>query len=484
MGIIRATDRPPSVSGAPARVSGRAAAYAWFVPRVLPLLDRVRGRRVWARLQQLREHQWRSADEVEAAAAARLRELLAHAVRHVPYYRRLLGDAGIQPEAVRNLSDLARIPVTTRGALQAAGFDQTTADNAPARRGWDMLTSGSSGVPFRLRLDLASEDTRLASFMLGQEWAGVGVWDAEVSVSNPFRPADLNYPRPGRLDRLGRRVLLGRRSGHLQVARPAPEDLLRLVRSTAGRRTWYLKGLPSILALLGDRFLRAGIRLPTDPKVVITGSESLTGVRRATIAEAFRAPVVDRYTCNEMAHIAQSCPDGAGGLHLLGDRVIVHVARGDGHPAAPGERGRVLLTDLENRVMPLINYDVGDVAVAGSACPCGRGLPVLAAVEGREADTVRLPSGDRISALTLETCLLSACDVGALREYQIAQTAVDRLRINLVATPRLTAHDAERLRRGFEELLGPGMAVEVAEVDEIEAGPSGKRSVVKAAGLA
>ena len=292
------------------------------------------------------------------------------------------------------------------------------------------------------------------------------------------------YPRPGPLDRLGRRVLLGRRSGELAVPRPTPEDFLRLVRATAGRRSWYLRGFPSILALLGDQLLRAGTRLPTDPKVVISGGESLTGVRRATIAEAFSAVVVDRYACNEMAHVAQSCPAGAGGLHLLGDRVIVHVARGDGHPAAPGERGRMLLTDLENRVMPLINYDVGDVAVAGSACPCGRGLPVLAAVEGREADTVRLPSGDRISAYTLDACLRSACDAGTLREYQIVQTAVDRLRLSLVATPRFTAHDAERVRRGFETLLGPEMAVEVAEVDEIEAGPSGKRSVVKAAGLA
>ena len=471
------------MSGAPARASGRAAAYAWFVPRVLPLLDRVRGRRVWARLQQLREHQWRSAEEVEAAAAARLRELLAHAARHVPYYRRLLGDAGIQPEAVRNLSDLARIPVTTRGALQAAGLDQTTANNLPARRGWDILTSGTTRVPFRFRADLAAEDTRLATFMLGQEWAGVESWDAEVSVSNPFRGGNWMYPRPGPLDRLGRRVLLGRRSGELAVPRPTPEDFLRLVRATAGRRSWYLRGFPSILALLGDQLLRAGTRLPTDPKVVISGGESLTGVRRATIAEAFSAVVVDRYACNEMAHVAQSCPAGAGGLHLLNDRIVVHLVDEEGRPVASGERGRMLLTDLENWVMPLINYDVGDVAVAGSACLCGRGLPVLAALEGREADVVRLSSGECISAYTLDAYLRTACDSRTLREYQIVQTAADHVRLSLVATPGFTPRDAERLRQGFETLLGPGMAVEVAEVDEIEAGPSGKRSVVKAAGL-
>jgi phenylacetate-CoA ligase len=274
-------------------------------------------------------------------------------------------------------------------------------------------------------------------------------------------------------------MLLGQRACRLEVPRPTPEDLQRLVREGVGRRTWFMRAFPSVLAVIGDQMLRTGSELSTYPKAIIARGETLTAVRRATIEQAFRHPVVDHYACNEMAHVAQSCPAGSAGLHVLGDRVIVSVVREDGRPAAPGEQGRVLLTDLENEVMPFINYEVGDLATVGAPCACGRGLPRLAAIDGRKSEMIRLPGGDRISAFTLEACLNAECDVGLLREFQIVQTAPERVLLKLATTVRFTRGDAERLRRGFERLLGPDVTVEVAEVDDIPPEPSGKRLVVK-----
>jgi phenylacetate-coenzyme A ligase PaaK-like adenylate-forming protein len=470
----------PTAGPTAAWSGGRAAGYGWIVPRVvLPLFDRARGRKMGARLRQLREGQWRSPDELEAVAVTRLRRLLGHAAAHVPFYRRLLGEAGIRPDDIRSLADLSRVPETTKAALRDAGLEQTTADNLPASRRWPITTSGSGGAPFPFHADLAAEDARLATFMFALEWAGVGVWDVEVKVGNPFRDFAWLYPRPGPLARAGRRVLLGQRSGRLGMPRPTYEDLQRLVRKTAGRRPWFLRGSPSILALLGDRMLRAGAELPTSPEVVISRSEKLTAVRRATITEAFRRPVVDHYACTEVAHLAQSCPEGLDGLHVLGDRVIVRVLREDGRPAAPGEYGRVYLTDLENEVMPFINYTVGDLALVGASCACGRGLPVLAAVAGREGEVLRLPGGDDIATFAVEGYMRVQCDVRSVREYQIVQTALDRVLLKLVTTPEATRHDAERLRKALETLLAPEVTVEVAEVDDIPLEPSGKRSLIK-----
>jgi phenylacetate-CoA ligase len=468
---------PAVRSGGAAR---RKSVRPWLVSRVvLPLADRVTGRRISSRLVRLREHQWWSADQIEADTVARLRRLLDHAGTHVPFYRRLLGEAGIRAGDVRSLADLSRVPVTTKAALRAAGLEQTTADNLPAKRGWSTITSGSSGMPLQFRFDLAAEDTRLATFLLALEWAGVGVWDVEVKIGSPFRDALWRYPPASRLSLLGRRVLLGQRSCRLEVPRPTPEDLQRLVRDAVGRRAWFLRAFPSTLALIGDQLLRTGTELPTYPRAVISRGETLTAGRRATIEGAFRRPAVDHYACNEMGHVAQSCPSGSPGLHALGDRVIVHVVHDEGRPAAPGEQGRVLLTDLENEVMPFINYEVGDLATVGAPCACGRGLPLLAAVDGREYEVIRLAAGNRISALTLDACLNAGCDVGLLRQYQIVQTAPDRVLLTLVTTPQFTRRDGERLRWGFERLLGPDVTVEVAEVDDIPPEPSGKRLVVK-----
>jgi phenylacetate-CoA ligase len=399
---------------------------------------------------------------------------------HVPYYRRLLGEAGIRPDGIRSLADLSRVPVTTKAALRAAGLEQTTAEDLPASRRWATTTSGSSGMPLQLHFDLAAEDTRFATFMLALEWAGLGVADVEIRMGNPYRDESSRYPgAPSRLASLGRRALLGQRVGRLQAMRPTPEDLSRLVRELAGRRAWFLRGFPSMLVTLGDQVIRSGRDLPSDPRAVISRGETLTGVRRAVIERAFRRPPIDHYACTEMAHLAQSCPDAPTGLHVLGDRVIVQVVRADGRPAGPGETGRVLLTDLENRVMPLINYAVGDLATVGAPCPCGRGLASLATIDGREAEVIRLPTGEQLSAFTLESCINAECDVGALSEFQIVQTALERVVVKLVTTPRFTGAEAKRLRRAFEKVLGPDVSVELEEVASIPPEPSGKRLAVK-----
>ena len=456
------------------------SARRWLAARVaLPLSDRVSGRRISSRLAHLQAQQWWSPDRIETDAVARLRGLLEHAIAHVPYYRRLLGEAGVRPAAIRSLGDLSRVPVSTKAALRAAGLEQTTAESLPASRRWTSITSGSSGMPFRFHFDMAAEDTRLATFMLALEWAGVGVWDVEIKIGSPFRDASWRYPRVGSLGQLGRRVFLGQRAGRLQSMRPTPEELSRLVREIAGRRAWFLRAFPSMLAVLGDQVIQSGLDLPAYPRAVISRGETLTAVRRATIERAFRRSPVDHYACNEMAHVAQSCPDAPSGFHVLGDRIIVHVVRADGRPAGPGETGRVLLTDLENRVMPFINYAVGDRATVGAPCPCRRGLASLATVDGREAEVIRLPAGEQLSAFTLESCINAECDVGALSEFQIVQTALERVVVRLVTTPRFTRDEARRLRRAFEKVLGPDVSVDLEEVASIPPEPSGKRLVVK-----
>jgi phenylacetate-CoA ligase len=454
--------------------------YEWLVPRVvLPLVDRATGRRVGGRLRDLRERQWQSDDERDGTSAARLRRLLDHAAAHVPYYGRRLRDAGVGSGDIRSLADLALVPITTKGDLVAAGLAGTTAETLAAARGRLITTSGSSGVAFRFYVDMAAEDTRLATYLLALEWAGVAIWTPEVRVNNPFRDVSWVYGRPGPLARLGRRMLLGQRTFRMVAPRPTVADLEALIRRAERSGAFFMWGFSSLLALLGEQVLRAGTTLPSYPRVVVSRGERLTEVRRRTIRSAFQAPVVDHYGCTEMADLAQSCPDAPDGLHVLSDRVIIQVLREDGRPAGPGERGRVLLTDLENHVMPFINYAVGDWAVMGSRCSCRRGLPILTAIDGRDSEVLRLPSGDRVSGVLLEAYIRVACDLSMLREYQFIQKAVDRMQVRIVPAPGFSEAHAERLRRGLEKLLGPGLTVEIAEVAEIPSEPSGKRLVVK-----
>lgn len=159
---------------------------------------------------------------------------------------------------------------------------------------------------------------------------------------------------------------------------------------------------------------------------------------------------------------------------------MLRVVRRDGAPAAPGELGRVILTSLGNLVMPLINYDVGDLAVAGPACPCGRGFPTLAAIEGRGIELIEAPGGRATSPAALCHFFAAARPASAqVAEFQAEQTARDAVVLRLVPAARYDRAFEDGLRPALERFLGPGLTVRIERVEAIPVEPSGKRLIIR-----
>ncbi len=147
----------------------------------------------------------------------------------------------------------------------------------------------------------------------------------------------------------------------------------------------------------------------------------------------------------EVGVVALQCPQ-APVLHVSSEHVVVEVLDDDGAPCEPGRVGRVVVTDLQNFATPLVRYEVGDFAVAGEACACGRTLPVLTSVAGRTRDLFVRANGERFCP-RLQTESF-AFDVG-LRQIQLVQDALDH---------------------------ATGFTVTVTAVDAIALEPSGKFS--------
>ncbi|HEY7650151.1 MAG TPA: hypothetical protein VID04_14215, partial [Methylomirabilota bacterium] len=186
------------------------------------------------------------------------------------------------------------------------------------------------------------------------------------------------------------------------------------------------------------------------------------------------------YSSWEVPQMAQTCPDNPERLHVNTERVILRVVKPDGTTASSGETGRVVVTDLSNYVMPLINYAIGDRAVAGAPCPCGRGFPALVRVEGRDTEVIRIPGGRQVNGGVLGHFL--AFELGVLPyvwEYQAAQTTPDTLMLRIVPTPRFTDAFATKLQAALTTFLGPGLAVSLEVVDHIPVEASGKRVIIK-----
>jgi phenylacetate-CoA ligase len=454
--------------------------YRWLVPHVVfPLFERLTGRRVWSEVLRLRELQWRTGEELEARAVARLQPLLRHAAAHVPYYRDLFREAGVAPDSIRSIDDLARLPLTSKRDLRAAFPERAVAGDLPVARRIDMRTSGSSGTPFAFYADRAGLDAWLGSFVFFQEWAGAAVWDPRIEIAGPVWYGSAFSGLSPWANR-ARALLLGER---VVVLNAVTELDLARFRATFERLSRHgrvvLRGYASSVARVAAGLLAEGRGLPGDPKVVVTFGEALTPDDAALIRRALRCPVVDHYSAWEVPHLAQTCPDTPELFHVNSERAIVRIVRKDGRAAAAGEEGRVVITHLSNDVMPLINYDLGDTAAPGPPCPCGRGFPTIQRLVGRIVETVRTPSGGVFSPVSLTYVVSTQLMQPYVLEYQAVQPSLDRLILRIVPSARWDAAAERLLRDNAERQLGPGIALEVELVERIELEPSGKRLMIK-----
>jgi phenylacetate-CoA ligase len=454
--------------------------YAWLVPRVVfPLAERLGGRRMWTDVRRMRELQWRPPEAVERRASGRLRALLEHATAHVPYYRELFKQVGLRPDDVCTLPDLARVPISTKADLRAGFPSRTTAENVPAHRRRTMRTSGSTGLPFEFYWDRAAGDALLAGYLFSLEWAGTAIWDLRITLTIQAHVAS-NLGEASRLRGLARRVLLGEQTASLSSSDVVTGEFRALIERLPARRHYFIRGVPTAIARLAAQLDEQSAALARYPKVVMTFAETLTPANAAIIKRLFRCPVVNYYSSWEVPQMAQTCPDNPDLLHVNSERVIVRVVRPDGHAAAPGEAGRVVVTDLANHAMPFINYFIGDHAVAGPPCPCGRGFPTLASLEGRNTEAIHTPAGKEINPGILGHVLVFVADiVPYVWEYQAVQTAPDAVTLRVVPTLRYSAGFANTLRAALVTLLGPDVTVAVEVVDHIPLEPSGKRLIIK-----
>jgi phenylacetate-CoA ligase len=434
---------------------------------------------MWTEVCRLRESQWYPQEKLEARAVESLRRLLVHARTHVPYYRDLFKQAGVEPEAIRTLSYLSTVPITTKADLRRHFPTHTTADNLPVHRRQKMMTSGSTGFPFEFYRDRACLDVLFGAYLFSLDWAGATIWDTRITIAFPSY-FSTNVVPSSRLRQLARRILLGERTMNLPSDELTTTKFRTLIHYVSRQGRYFIRGYPSAIAQLAAQLLEESPALQSYPKVVMTYSETLTAANVASIRRAFRCGVVNHYTSWETPQMAQTCPDNPAVLHVNLDRVILRVVRPDGTDASPGESGRVVVTDLANYVMPFINYFIGDQAVSGPPCPCGRGFPTLTSLEGRTTEIIRTPGGKQINGVVLGhflTFVLGA--IPYIWEYQAVQNTPDEVTLRVVPTARFTSEFARMLRGDLEAFLGPGVRIVLESVDRIPLESSGKRLIIK-----
>ena len=231
----------------------------------------------------------------------------------------------------------------------------------------------------------------------------------------------------------------------------------------------YLITHASNLGALAELSIKRGVKLPS-LRQARTFSETLRPDLRARVRDAWGVEVADVYSCEEAGVIALQCPLHEH-YHIQSENLIVEVLHPDGSQCQPGETGEVVLTTLHNFAMPLIRYRIGDYAEVGEMCSCGRGLPVLKRIHGRQRNMLTLPDGSQHwpsfpSALWLT--------VAPIQQFRVIQTALDNLEITYAMDRALTATEEIALKEAIGERLGYAFNITWHRVDLIERTPNAK----------
>lgn len=403
----------------------------------------------------------------ESLAAVQLRqaaELVRYAQKFSPFYKDRLATIDLAPGATLTPEAFAELPFLTREDVQSA---KATLFSTKLPRGhgpaFDLHTTGSSGQPVHVKSTKYSSLFNRATTLRGHRWFGRDLAGTNVTIKvvagDQGRVKFKSWAAGG--TGVGftysNRVPVNRLYGWLLEDDPH-----------------YLQCHPSILQELIYRSLEVGAK-PARLRDVRSMGEILDPGLRALCQREWGVPVRDNYSCEELATLALTCPEHDH-LHIQAERVLLEILDGENHPCAPGETGRVVVTGLVNFATPLIRYELGDRAVVGAPCPCGRGLGVIERIIGRERLPVILPSGDRVfPVLDAEPLLLQ----GGVRQYQLVQTSVEDIDIKLVADPRLSAAAEADISAHLQRNFGHPFRFKFIYVDEIPREPGGKFQIFK-----
>ena len=421
-------------------------------------------------LAQLEQSQFLSSEQIFVQQSRQLEALFLHARDSSAFYRQRFMKAGIDPHAPITPDVIRRIPILTRLDMQEAG-DRLNTNSLPRGHGkrFQIKSSGTTG---RAVVVLKTTLTQIFYYAFnlrnhiwhGHDFKGKLAIIRYVANKKGMPPEGLSQKH------WGARINLLYDTG--------PSFLLNIASSLEDQAQWlmrhnpdYLTSYSSNLIALADHFTKQGYRLP-GLRQVITVSEVVDNRVRDACRRTWGVEIADIYSCEEAGYLAIQCPDHEH-YHVQSENVYLEVVNDDGKLCQPGEVGRVLITSLNNFATPLIRYELGDYAEVGEPCSCGRGLPVVTRILGRERNRLILPTGEsRFPYLGDHEEYREVTT--AIQQFQFIQRSLEEVENKMVVSEPLTPEQEDKLRKIIIKNLGYPFRITFSYHDEIEKSATGK----------
>lgn len=383
------------------------------------------------------------AEELEQLGANRAAAHARFAMEHSPFYRTFYGDHGFRPEDLTDAAAFASLPLIDKHVVRE-NFGTISTDEANTRTAAVSKTGGSTGLPLHILRD-ERFPARALEWRLFRWW-GVRPWEDRAIITR--------HMLTGRAKLLHDLQWLPSRRVQLDAFRITDAAVTTFARQWNAVKPAVLVGYGGGVLDTTRRLQRLGLSLHPPQAVGLTAAPLTPGVR-AEIEAALGTRCYDHYRTAEVPWLGGEC-ERQDGLHVFSDVRRVEILDDKDLSVTDGSEGHVVVSDLTNRVFPLLRYRLGDISsLRHDTCRCGRALPRLGVISGRASDAVRLPDGTTIAGALGHVFDDSPY---AVRQFEIEQAADYSVVLRCISadrpeTPAAIEVALSKLREATRELV-------------------------------
>ncbi|MGZ4848638.1 MAG: phenylacetate--CoA ligase family protein [Halobacteriota archaeon] len=417
----------------------------------------------------LQKSQWWSAAEIETFQLRQLKQLLTHAYNNVPYYRSVFSEQGLQPNDIRDLTDLERLPILTKETARD-NLHALKARNFSAQDLEYVGTSATTGMTLRFYYERGTSRARELAFVRSA-WGRVGYRFIDKCAT--LRGDVISSHGTSKLDE---KKLLGRLLVLSSVSMTA-ESLPRYIQLIRKFKPRYIWGYPSSISILAQFMLDNNVEHFLTVRAILCGSENLFEWQRRLLEEVFQCRVFSWYGQSELAAFASEC-EVSHLYHVFPEYGVFELVDKTDRPITQaGEVGEIVATGFNNAAVPFIRYRTGDLAqYADATCECGRHHALLRRIEGRANEFVVDRTGREVplNAIWTNDRVFFSSDFDGVRQFQFFQDKPGEVILNIVPGKDYGKGDSAQMFAALVERLGSEMDLEVRLVNHIPRSEAGK----------
>jgi phenylacetate-CoA ligase len=407
-----------------------------------------------------------------------LRNLILHAYKNVPYYTQIFNKVNIVKNSnIADLSRFSKIPILTKDIIRN-NQESLVSKDYKQRRWYHNSSGGSTGEPLRFIQDNTYEkwckaSTRYFGVIIGintnNNPKNISLWGSDIDIlknSTDIKESVQNFLTNTKL---------------LNCFKMNEDNIKKYIKTINSFKPEYIVGYAGSLYELCRFAEKEQLKLIT-PNIIISAAETLRDDMRQKIEEVFGTKVFDFYGSREAASLAGECKYGS--IHIFSYNNLIEILDEDNQPVKKNEEGRVIITNLHNYSMPLIRYEIGDMAVLGDKrCKCGSPLPTLEKLAGRIIEHFIKEDGEVVPGEFFIYLFIVYYNKGIVKQFQVIQEEYKRIKILIVPFGNINEPERKDIEDKIKVVMGKDIKIIWEFVDDIPKTKSGKyiyiRSLVK-----